>query len=136
MRCANCGREFDDALAECPHCAGGAVSADWSAAMKAEVDGREKPFSSHLLLAILAFVFGFMPVGLVSVVYAVLAKSRFEADDREGALRNAVHARNWIIASFVTLVLIWVLIALVLLIGRLFLGSEMDRFLGRFASGR
>jgi hypothetical protein len=29
MQCANCGKAFDDTLAECPHCHGGEIVADW-----------------------------------------------------------------------------------------------------------
>ena len=83
-------------------------------AQKAEVDGGEKPFSSHLLWAILASVFGFVPLGLVSVVYAVLARSRFEAGDHEGALREAAHALYWIFVSFL-LALVIIPIAILLL---------------------
>jgi len=79
-------------------------SADWPRDVKEEVDGGAKPFRSHLVWAILASLFGVTLLGIVSIVHAVLAKSRFEANEQEGAFREAAHARDWAIVSFLMVI--------------------------------
>lgn len=68
---------------------------------------------NHLILAIIATLFGCFPLGIVAIVYASKVESRYYIGDYEGALRAANQAKKW---SIISLVCIGVLISIYLLL--------------------
>lgn len=67
------------------------------------------PPKSYLLGAILTTIFCCMPLGIVSLIYAILVEVRFEAGNYRGAIKASMQARRWmlisVIVAFVCLVL-------------------------------
>ena len=126
MKCANCGKEFDDTLAECPHCLGGLDQSEAAqTAREQEVEQvhrqklRLKLKSTHLIGAVLATLFCCMPFGVVAIVYAGLAEGKLMDGDVRKARILADKADGWLTAS-ILLGMVWIfLIALVVLLGGL-----------------
>ena len=100
MKCANCGRDFEDTLEECPHCHGGRDVADWPARMRKKFTDRETPAGepppTNLVLAILTALCCCMPLGVVAIVYAAMAEGNVGSGDYAAARRNAAQASNYI----------------------------------------
>jgi hypothetical protein len=128
MQCANCGDEFDDALAECPHCQGGEKAADGPEAVREQVADdawrvrqgvadeslhRPQPGYRFLIVySVLATVLLCMPLGIVAIVYAVMADGAAVLGNVPGAKALAEKATWWTWLTVFLAIGMWAVILL------------------------
>jgi len=111
MQCANCGKEYEDALAECPHCTGGAEPADRTEAERLARERESEEYTAlvhrrwqvntHLVGAILATVFCCWPLGIIAIVYAAKAEAILTLGEVRQSQAQARKARIWMAVSIV-----------------------------------
>lgn len=61
------------------------------------------PPPSHLAWAIITTLLCCLPLGIISILYAAQVNSKFLAGDRAGAEEASRNAKNWAIASAVSI---------------------------------
>lgn len=81
--------------------------------------------SNFLVLAIVSMVIGFLPLGIVSTIYATRVDTLWFEGRHQEALSSSQSARNWAIASFVCVA---VFMVGVLLFGLLIFGATLHTF--------
>ena len=95
MFCKHCGQQLPPDAFFCPNCGQRAeLSPDASAGMPAEPPAPPQKIDCGLGLAIVAVVMGNV-VGIVALIYAVLASSMAGSGDYEGARRAARTGKIW-----------------------------------------
>lgn len=109
MRCPNCGDENFSFNAYCSGCGNN---------LESEQARQENPkyINNHLVKAIVATIFFFLPFGVVAIVYASQVNGMKEKGDYEAARKLSRSANNWANASiiiWVSAVLFFVLIGFV-----------------------
>ena len=77
----------------------------------AEPDTPERTVKTHLGWAVASAVLCFLPLGLIAVVYAVLAHQSLAAGERAKAERQARVARRWLVAAIVVGVIVDLILA-------------------------
>lgn len=141
MNCKNCHQEIPDGVKFCP-CCGAPQEADNSEMLKQDIvetegfsagndaekdvsysqneyaynyDEQNEPVNwvPYLVLAIISTVCCCVPFGIVSIVYAVKINNAVTAGDMQEAQKSAKTARIWLVAAFVTGILINVLLSVV-----------------------
>ena len=95
MFCKHCGQQLPPDAFFCPNC-GQKVepSSDASAGMPAEPPAPPQKIDCGISLAIVAVVMGNV-IGIVALIYAVLASSMLSGGDYEGARRAARTGKIW-----------------------------------------
>ena len=95
MFCKHCGQQLPPDAFFCPNCGQRAeLSPDASAGMPAEPPAPPQKIDCGISLAIVAVVMGNV-VGIVALIYAVLASSMVGSGDFEGARRAARTGKIW-----------------------------------------
>ena len=95
MFCKHCGRQLPPDAFFCPNCGQKAEpSSDASAGTPAEPPAPPPKIDCGLGLAIVAVVMGNV-IGIVALIYAVLASSMLNSGDYEGARRAARTGKIW-----------------------------------------
>lgn len=95
MYCMHCGQQLPPDAFFCPNCGQRAeLSPDASAGMSAEPPAPPQKIDCGLGLAIVAVVMGNV-VGIVALIYAVLASNMLQSGDYEGARRAARTGKIW-----------------------------------------
>jgi hypothetical protein len=120
MLCANCGREFDDTLAECPHCHGGKEAADWPERMREKMaedarvtpsaDARKLTRLKPIILAVLAMMLCCAPIGVVAVAYAVMANGSASVGRYRDAWILGDKAASWFWLTVMCGIVTWAVI--------------------------
>jgi len=77
----------------------------------AEPETPERTVKTHLGWAVASAVLCFLPLGLIAVVYAVLAHQSLAAGERAKAERQARVARRWLVAAIVVGVIVDLILA-------------------------
>jgi len=77
----------------------------------AEPDTPERTVKTHLGWAVASAILCFLPLGLVAVVYAVLAHQSLALGDWATAERRARVARRWLVAAIVVGIVIDLVLA-------------------------
>ena len=99
MFCIRCGKTLPPEALFCPHCGQKAVTAQDAPGetppnRPAEPPAAPPKIDCGLSLAIIAVVLGNV-IGIVALVYSVLATDRLKSGDYEGARRAARTGRIW-----------------------------------------
>ena len=92
MYCRKCGMRNQDSAKTCVKC-GYAIGGFHPASTCHAVP-------NHIVWAILATIFCFLPFGIVAIVYAVQVDRNVVAGDFAGALRASSRAKTWCWAAF------------------------------------
>ena len=96
MYCMHCGQKLPPDACFCPRCGQRVkISPDASAGMPAKPSPAPKPkIDCGFTLAIIAVVMGNV-IGIVALIYAVLASNMLSGGDYEGARRAARTGKIW-----------------------------------------
>lgn len=94
MKCRNCGYEYTDSYQKCFNCG---IDLQNSGG----VPGFPKQLKSHLLKSIIATIFFVLPLGVVAIVYSVLARNKIAEGDLTKAEKYSNSASTWGNASII-----------------------------------
>ena len=64
-------------------------------------EASERTVRTHLGWAVASAILCFLPLGLIAVIYAVLAHQSLAAGDEAAARRRARVARRWLVAAII-----------------------------------
>jgi uncharacterized metal-binding protein len=108
VTCQFCGAENPDGTRFCISCGKDITLAKVTPEITPPQGVFDHPFvETHLVKALMTAIFCFMPVGVVAVVYAVLAEDKKSSGNFEAARRNAQQANKWAnIALIIGIILI------------------------------
>lgn len=96
MFCTNCGTMRPLGATACPNCA-----------MRFNVSPPPPPsVPNYLVGAILSTACCCLPLGIVSIVYAAQVNTKLQVGDVNGAVESSAKAKNWMIASILSGLLI------------------------------
>ena len=105
MFCMHCGQQLPPDANFCPNCGQKSdASSAAPAGTPAEPPAPPPKIDCGLTLAIVAVVMGNV-IGIVALIYAVLASNMLQSGDYEGARRAAHTGKIWIILSAIGLCL-------------------------------
>lgn len=134
MFCPKCGATNDDAARFCGACgtdmsaylsqAGGQPAAQLPPQYQQPYQQPAQPgpygyggmvprVASHLVWAIISFVFFFWPTAIAAIVYASRVNNRLAIGDFYGAQEASRKAKIWCWVSFIIAVVVWVVVAVV-----------------------
>jgi len=90
---------------------------------------RARKVRSHIVWAILATMFCFLPTGIVAWVHAARVSSRLRCGDAEGALSSSRRAVGWVVATVVLGLMCWGFLGVVIVggMGELGKGEQSAR---------
>lgn len=115
INCQFCGAENPDGTRFCVSCGKDITLGNTPEESKPAKVIYDHPFvETHLVKAIVTAIFCFMPVGVIAIVYAVLAEDKKNSGNIDAARRNAQQANKWANIALI--------IGIVLTIGMLVIG--------------
>ena len=77
------------------------------------------PPPNYLVWAILAAIFGCLPLGIVSIVYAAQVNTKWAAGDLAGAQASSANAKKYAWWSFLVLIILLVLYIIFAVLARM-----------------
>jgi hypothetical protein len=113
MNCPRCNEINNENALYCSRC-GGRLAPYEQTTPSVVGDGAE--FNDHLVGSILATLFCCWPLGVPAIVFAAIAKSKYETGDIPGAQKAAGTADGFLWASFLLGLLTTVISIIVILI--------------------
>lgn len=119
MFCASCGEQINDGAGFCPKCGAPATRQAPSAPGATGPTGTAPVANvpNHLVGAILATLFCCLPFGVVAIVFASQVNTKLAQGDVEGALKASKSAKNWTLASVLSVAVIMVIYLLIAVVG-------------------